>query len=282
VLSDPGSLLNLSPPPLALVTTASSGWDGAFLADVTTAPAGEYRLNHEVVVIEHWRAPVLVRPANGPAGWTSHAPGFQVCVPGDAQHGAWRGTVQAQFLFVTPERVEAVLGTPWDRTGLLRWRGARTELPFVSRVLSALMRDCESGFPAGPLAGDALIVALLTFLDGRARVGRAPRPRGLGRRLGAVLEYIDANLARPLRLIELAGMAGVGVRRFSTIFMAETGWSPHRYVLNRRIERAKSLMLDTRLTLGEVAQAVGVSDQAQFSKLFRQYTGETPSAYRRR
>jgi AraC-like DNA-binding protein len=279
---DAAELFRFSAPPAACVSSAGSSWAGAFLADVTTAPAGEYHHAYRGITVHHWRTPVRIRPTGGAGGWITQAPGFRVCVPGDEDHGEWRGSCQAHVLVVTPERVEAVLGVPWDRSGLTRWRGPRFERPFVGHVLSAMMRECEGGYPAGPLAGDALLVALLSHLDGRADAGRPPRSRALGRRLDLVLEYIEANLACPLTLPELARMAGVGVRRFGTIFAAETGWPPHRYVVRRRIERAKSLMLDTRLTLAEIGLAVGFSDQAQFSKVFRQHAGETPSAYRRR
>lgn len=278
---DAAELFRFSAPPAACVSSAGSSWAGAFLADVTTAPAGEYHHAYRGITVHHWRTPVRIRPTGGAGGWITQAPGFRVCVPGDEDHGEWRGSCQAHVLVVTPERVEAVLGVPWDRSGLTRWRGPRFERPFVGHVLSAMMRECEGGYPAGPLAGDALLVALLSYLDGRGAAPPAPRPGALGRRLAAVREYIEANLTRPLRLSELAGVAGVGVRRFGSIFTAETGWSPHRYVLHRRIERAKSLMRDPGLSLAQVASVLGFSDQAQFSRVFRRYAGMAPREYRR-
>lgn len=281
-LADPFSLLRFSPAPATHVSSAGSGWEGALVAEVTTAPAGEVLQDHEVVAVQRWLTPACTRSRTGAARWTTHAPGFNLFLPGDAQQEEWRGSIRYQLLFITAERVQAVLGAGWERSGLPRWRGPRFELPFVAHLLSALMRDCEAGFPAGPLAGDALVTALLAYLD-RRTTGPAPaRPGALGRRLHLVLEYIEANLASPLRLAELARMAGVGARRFTTLFAAETGWSPHRYLVNRRIERAKSLMLDTRLTLAEIGVAVGFADPAQFSRVFRQHTGESPRAYRRR
>lgn len=281
-LADPASLFRLSAPPATYVSSAGSGWDDALIVEMTSAPAGEVIQDHALVSLQRWLTPACIRRANGPRRWITHAPGFNVFFPGEAHGLEWRGSTRCQVLFVTAARVEAVLGTGWERSGLTRWRGPRFELPFVSHVLSALMRDCEAGFPAGPLAGDALVAALLGYLDRRDVAPAPARPGALGRRLALVLEYIEANLASPLRLAELAKMAGVGVRRFSTIFAAETGWPPHRYLVRRRIERAKALMLDTRLTLAEIGVAVGFGDPAQFSRVFRQHTGESPRAYRRR
>jgi AraC family transcriptional regulator len=232
-------------------------------------------------MVQRWLTPNHARPIKAPGGWTTDPPGIRVCLPGDREYGEWRGHPRSQFLFVAPERVEGVLGRPWDATGLTRWRDRRHELPFVDHVLAMMMTDLEVGHPAGPLTGDALLVALLSYLDGRGAAPPAPRPGALGRRLAAVREYIEANLTRPLRLSELAGVAGVGVRRFGSIFTAETGWSPHRYVLHRRIERAKSLMRDPGLSLAQVASVLGFSDQAQFSRVFRRYAGMAPREYRR-
>lgn len=281
-LSDPLSLFKVSVPPARCVSSAGSGWDGAFFAEVTAAPAGEFGQVHDVVMIHRWLTPLRIRPVAGPAGWTTHAPAVWLRFPGDAQFGEWRGSVQSQFLFLTPERVEAVLGKSWDRTGLTRWRDPCLHLQFASSVLSAMKQDVDTGHPAGPLTGDSLVVALLAYLDGRGAAASSPGPDALGRRLDLVREYIDANLARPLRLAELATLAGVGVRRFGTIFAAETGWSPHRYVLHRRVERAKVLMRDPELTLSQVGRAVGFSGESQFGRVFRQFVGEAPRTYRRR
>lgn len=282
LLERPPSLFKVSAPPPRWVASVGSGWDGALLADLTTAHAGAFHQDHQLVVVQRWATPLCVRSAETHWSWTTCPPAVSLRLPGDAQHGRWRGATECQLLFLTPTRVEAVLGIPWDRSGLARWREPSLELPFVGEVLSALARDMEDGYPAGPLTGDALVVALLAHLDRRG-AGAAPRgPRTLGRRLDQVLEYIEANLARPLRLSDLAEVACVRVRRLSALFSAEAGCPPHRYILHRRVERAKALMRDPQLPLAHVARAVGFSGPSQLSRVFRQLTGETPRAHRGR
>jgi AraC-like DNA-binding protein len=264
------------------LTSAGSGWDGALLADLTTAPAGSFHQDHELVVVQRWSTPLCVRTAATGWSWTTYPPAVSLRFPGDSQHGRWRGATDCQLLFVTPARVEAVLGMPWDRGGLPRWREPSVELPFAAEVLSALAHDVEDGYPAGPLTGDALVGALLAHLERRGAAAAPRGPRTLGRRLDQVVEYIEANLARPLRLSELAEVACVRVRRLSALFAAEAGCPPHRYVLLRRVERAKVLMGDPELSLAHIARAVGFSGPSQLSRVFRQLTGETPRAYRGR
>jgi AraC family transcriptional regulator len=277
---DPSALFKVSAPPSRCLSSVGSRWSGVFFADVTAAPGGEFHQDHEVVVVQRWRTPLCIREGSD-ADWTTHPPAVWVRVPGDAQHGAWRGCTELQLLFVTPAQVEAVLGAPWDRTGLTQWRAPTFDLPLVGDVLTAMACDIEDGYPAGPLTGDSLVLALLTHLEGRAAAASSPGPRVLGRRLAAVLDYVEANLTRPLMIAELAEVACVRPRRLADLFTAGTGCSPHRYVLQRRVERAKSLMRDPGLTVEQIARAVGFSDGSQLSKVFRRHMGETPGAYRR-
>jgi AraC-like DNA-binding protein len=279
---DPRFFFTVTVPPERFVGSAGSGWDGVLFTEGAARPSGEARHDHQVVMVQRWLTPNDSRPIASAGSWTIDAPGVRVCLPGDPEYGEWRGTPRSQFLFIAPERVEILLGKRWDAAGLTRWRERRHTLPFVDHVLAAMRQDLEAGYPAGPLTGDALLLALLTFLDARSVDATSPRRGALGRRLALVLEYIEANLARPLTLGELAALAGVGVRRFGSIFAAETGWSPHRYVLSRRIERAKAMMSAPELTLAQIAHATGFGDPSQFSRVFRQYTGQAPRAYRRR
>lgn len=269
--------------PLRVVTSAAAGWDGALLVDADTGPVrlGEVRHDHTALAIQHWLTPNRARRIGGAGRWTTHAPGVRLALPGDREHGEWTGHNRAPFLFVAPERIEAVLGRPWDRSGLTRWRAVRHQLPFVEHVVSALTHDVHAGSPAGPITGDALVVALLLHLDGRGAAARPARPGALGGRLEVVRDYIEDHLARPLRLEELAAVAGVEVRRFGPLFAAATGCSLQRHVVLRRIERAKRLARDPELTLAQVARAVGFAGEDQLARAFSQYAGEQPGAHRR-
>ena len=109
----------------------------------------------------------------------------------------------------------------------------------------------------------------------------APSLSGLPRwRLKRVLDYVDAHLAADIRLKDLAGAAALSAHHFSKLFRQSTGVSPYAYVLECRVERAKSLLRDSMMGVLDIALAVGFSDQSHFSKIFRRATGVTPSAYR--
>jgi AraC-like DNA-binding protein len=282
-LVDPRFRLTVSVPPLTYVSSKGAGWNGALLVegDSGFVRTGEVRHEHQALVIQRWQTPHLARPIGARGGWTTFPPGVRLLLAGDCESGEWCGRPRAQMLFVAPERVEAVLGTPLDRSGLTRWRDPRHPLPFVEHVVSALMLDMEAGHPAGPLTGDALLVALLLHLDAAPAGVGAPAPRALGRSLDRVRDYIEENLARALRLAELAAVAGADERRFGASFAAETGCTPQQYVLSRRIARAKALMRRPELSLTQIARAVGFTGEAQLTAVLRRHLGEAPGANRR-
>lgn len=67
---------------------------------------------------------------------------------------------------------------------------------------------------------------------------------------------------------------------FARAFKAATGETPHKYLIQRRMERAKVLLTVTQLAIAEVAYRVGFSNQSHFTTHFRKATGVTPKDYR--
>jgi AraC-like DNA-binding protein len=99
-------------------------------------------------------------------------------------------------------------------------------------------------------------------------------------RLRRVLAYVDSRLGGPISLDDLARVAGVSRFHFHRQFRRSVGVTPHAYVLQMRIERAKGLLTGSDLTVGEVSEAVGFADQSHFSNIFRKLTAMTPRGFR--
>lgn len=104
---------------------------------------------------------------------------------------------------------------------------------------------------------------------------------GLGdKRLQRVLAYIDAHLAENIGLKDMATVAGLGQHHFSTLFGQSMGISPYRYVVNRRIDRAKSQLRRNNFAISDIALSCGFADQSHLTKHFRKIVGTTPRAFR--
>jgi AraC-like DNA-binding protein len=109
-----------------------------------------------------------------------------------------------------------------------------------------------------------------------------PQHRGLTRgSLKRVEEYVRANLDSTLDIDELAGLIRMSSSHFTRSFSKTVGQTPHRYVIQCRVEKARELLTATDLPLTEIALATGFSDQSHFSRRFQELTGFPPGAYRR-
>jgi AraC-like DNA-binding protein len=104
----------------------------------------------------------------------------------------------------------------------------------------------------------------------------------LSRDLLRVRDLIDRAYAAPLDVPALARSAHVSQAYFSRSFKAAFGETPHRYLMRRRLERAKALLRDGDLPVTEVCLAVGCTSLGSFSTQFRRFVGESPTAYRER
>src|SRR5436190_1278980 len=79
---------------------------------------------------------------------------------------------------------------------------------------------------------------------------------------------------------DLAALMKLGSQRFTERFRLTTGIPPWKYVQARRVSRAKKLLANRRVSLAEIALAVGFCSQSHFTNVFRQATGLTPREYR--
>ena len=97
-----------------------------------------------------------------------------------------------------------------------------------------------------------------------------------------VLDCISKEYGRPIRLSDLAEIAGVSPEHVSRSFRKAMGVTTQQYILETRIASAERLLSETNDTLGEIAAACGFSDQAHLSRTFRTKFGLPPMAYRKK
>ena len=131
---------------------------------------------------------------------------------------------------------------------------------------------------AGFEAHGALTLLLSPFLKS-ARHHESVHAR-VSRQFFSVEEYIHANMRRKILLADLARTAGLHPTYFSDQFKKIVGVRPLDYLMRRRIERAQYLLLTSHASVKEIADAVGISDPAYFSRVFTRLCRLTPSEYR--
>ncbi|MBM7569013.1 helix-turn-helix transcriptional regulator [Paenibacillus sacheonensis] len=151
----------------------------------------------------------------------------------------------------------------------------------TARTFGELIRHYRGGELTSMLRAKLLLQELLCQFIERGGQTKLRQPVG-GHvdKVSRVLAYIDHHLADGVTLEQLAELAHFHPNYFIRFFKSATGRSPVQYMNQRRMEKAKSWMAATDISVSEAAERVG-SSLYQFSKMFKQYTGASPSEYRK-
>lgn len=213
---------------------------------------------------------ISVTPANIPASYRAEGEDhyFHVGVPTQFLQSVAQSTAE-----LDPDRLE--LMTEF-----------RVRDPQLEQTLLLLRSELHKG---GGWVGKLYVESLANVLAVHLlRQYSTVRPRialyegGLGdRKILQISEYIHAHLDQPIKLADLADVAGMSQFHFSRMFKQSMGISPHQYLLQQRVEQAKRLLKGSKLAIAEIALQCGFNSQSHLSKHFREAIGMTPSDYRK-
>jgi AraC family transcriptional regulator len=224
------------------------------------------------VPMEVWRAGRFVPWEKRPGQFAVTPAGATVGVRWSHDHHFLVATIAPRL--VASILLEAAEGRP---VGLVERHGCND--PHARHLMLALRADVDGGHPSGRLYTDTLVRALvIRLLAGYAEDRPGDMAAG---RLRRVREYVEANLAENPSLDDLAAVAGMSPYHFARTFARTVGLPPHRYLLARRLERAKGLLSGSSRPIVEIALDLGFGSQGHFHRAFRNYAGTTPGSYRR-
>jgi AraC family transcriptional regulator len=152
----------------------------------------------------------------------------------------------------------------------------------VEQLLDRLWQEQDHGSPAGRLFADAAVMTLWGELLRQARMPAKRWRGGLAPwQVRRCTDYLNDHACENVGLEELAALVGLSPFHFARAFKHSTGVPPHRYQLNLRIERAKTLLELTEKPVTEIAFDVGYESSQALARLFRREVGLSPSDYRR-
>ncbi|WP_426752309.1 helix-turn-helix domain-containing protein [Myxococcus sp. Y35] len=171
------------------------------------------------------------------------------------------------------------MGLDPDRVGLEprdHFRDAQIE-----HIAWALEADSRANTPNGLLYRESLGLALAarllasyrTQVEAKGGLSAAQRQR--------IIEYVEAHLDESLSLERLSRVVGLSASHFKTLFRRSMGLPVHEYVVQRRVERARTLLLRGELSTGEVALEAGFSHQSHMARCMRRILGVTPGVIAR-
>jgi len=180
------------------------------------------------------------------------------------------------------DETAAVLG--YERIGAFRLSVAEEDI-VLAQLTKTIAPFLGAGAPPPPLALDQIELILAAHVV--QRYGSATRMRAAVRgglaawQRRQVTEMLRENLDGRIRLAALAETCDLSVSHFARAFKASFGVTCHRWLTERRIERAQEMLAWTRLSLEEIASQSGFADQPAFTRVFRRFVGVPPGLWRR-
>ena len=174
------------------------------------------------------------------------------------------------------------VGLDLSTLGLIHERPFRDDL--VSQLCFRLWDEAADDNPLGSVFADGAFMVIAAALARRERASTCSPQRKLGGiapfRLRRVEDLIDARLHDDLSIVDLADAAGLSAYHFARSFRRETGKSPHEWLLKRRVDRAKKLLLNSDLSVDAIAAKCGFRSRAGFGAAFKRIMGTTPRGWR--
>jgi AraC family transcriptional regulator len=274
--------------PAPIASTRGRGW-GALCADVYALEDLDFVGMHRehLVSVQIFGTAQLYQERAGHEWQQEVQPGHVIVTPAGAPK-TWRRAGSATLLVVSipPAHLASVFERATGKSGSMprvrdEFAADDPRLAELGRLIWSELSENKLGMRiAIEAAMDQLVLQVIrehcTQEPARvAPVSISPHKLRLAK------AFIQENLAADLAVDAIARAVGMSAYHFAHAFRAATGVPPHRYVMQRRMDRAKALLRSSELTLTDIAQRVGYSSASHFSVGFRKLTQLAPSDYRK-
>jgi len=202
-----------------------------------------------------------------------------------------RGSPEILLIYLSAQLMEQTAGQVFQRDlgSIDMTPGLGFADGLLEQLALAVIGELRKGECGNPIYVDTLAHAMAArLLQGATdpAIGAKPAVATPARDLGGpaltrAVDYIEAALDRNLSIDRLAEIAGVSPLHFARAFRRQHGIAPHQFILARRIERAKQLLMNADRPLVEIALDTGFASQSHFSTAFKKIAGTTPMEFRR-
>ena len=198
----------------------------------------------------------------------------------------YRADIETGFDFFLLEVSHAALHQTFSEMGLPLAECVSctpgTRDPVLASLSRALLPMLDTPERQVPLFLDQVVSAIQTHLATRYHGAAVRIPGGLSPRQFAIAkERLAAGLDGNVLIADIAAACGVSRGHFIKCFRDETGLTPYQWLLHLKVERARDLIVGSRLPLADIAITCGFSDQSHMTRTFTRLTGSAPGLWRR-
>jgi AraC family transcriptional regulator len=154
---------------------------------------------------------------------------------------------------------------------------------YLQAAAYALKTEMDGAYSGGRCYGESVAMAMAVHVASKYSE-RKPNLRDSRRglapyQLRRAVEFIHAQSHRDIGLTDIAAATGLSPFHFARMFKASTGLAPHQFLVKRRLERARDLLLSSDQAISEIALEVGFCDQSHLSAHFKRLYGITPKQF---
>jgi AraC family transcriptional regulator len=267
------------------------GWRSMYAAIMEEAPfdATEPAIHHPFLIYHLTRPTVVMRKIEGSARERALIGPRRISLtPGEATT-RWQHSGHPEILqvYLRQSVFEAAVSQMYgcDATGAQIVPRFAILDPLLEQLAIAIATALKDGNSDDVLYIDTLAqmmaVQLAKHHSKRSQAARAAAKPAPGKKIRRLMDFIEEHLDGDLTLEVMAGELQISALYLPRAFKSAVGQSPHRYVLGRRVERAKTLLRNTDSPVADVALSSGFSSQSHLSNWFLRMMGVSPAAYRR-
>lgn len=274
-------------PQAPLLSSDSAGWNGIRLRHYHL-PAHElleYSPRQHVIIAHYQNRLSVERTLDGQKKSLEINRGDITIVPANTSHSSrWHEALEIIVLILDPEFMARV-AHEWIDPNLVRLAPHFSNPdPFISQIALLLKNALRDPTTDSRFYAESMAVALSAHAIENYSVKEFSPPNYLGglpkHKLRESKEYISEHLDKDISLESIANRIGMSRYHFSRMFKQSTGLTPYQYLIECRLKKTQELLVNTNLSIADIAHITGFSTHSHLTKTFRQHLSVTPQKYR--